>query len=495
MAVLGASGVTGRRVVAYLAALLACLVSLVAVARYPGNRADFVLFLGAFGLLLGSAFPRPRSYGYAFLAAFLFLGFVVKATAHFAFGIALLEPTGDFNASPSAWDASLLPATVGAIGCVAARTLHLLVSHGDGSRELSEPPSRYVSSRSWVLLLTAIFVVVVNLANLAAAFYEIGLRPRLILPAHLNVVMAWLLSTGVAMWVAMMVGWDYRIAKPARGLSVALLEALASSSTLSRSSYLFRLLSYIGPLIEFRRWLFASLSRRLRIAFGIAAVVGFALSLTIVSALRTVTYPGNGATPSNQELPTATTLGGMASRIIRLPATLVDKIPALAGELEGMLIGRWIGIEGTMTVASYPKLGGSLFRESLLDDPSTGEASLYQRMAGSFYQTDAQFNFGTTPGVIAVLYYSGSSLVLFLGLCLITAVLILVELAARRLVQNSFVVSLAGLALANAISQMNFPYLFVVFLFELAGTLLVLGILVHGLPRRRTAPASITIRA
>ena len=87
------------------------------------------------------------------------------------------------------------------------------------------------------------------------------------------------------------------------------------------------------------------------------------------------------------------------------------------------------------------------------------------------------------------------TLVVFLGIALTTAVLILVELAARRLVRNSFVISLAGLALANAISQMNFPYLFVVFLIELSATLIVLGLLEHGIPRGRIVPTRITIRA
>ena len=108
-------------------------------------------------------------------------------------------------------------------------------------------------------------------------------------------------------------------------------------------------------------------------------------------------------------------------------------------------------------------------------------------MAGSYYKTDSQFNFGTTPGVIAVLSYSGSAVLVFVGLSSITALLVLVEVAAKRLVRNPFVVSMAGLILANAISQMNFPYLFVIFLFELSGTLLLLGFLEASRGARRQA--------
>ena len=90
---------------------LGLLVVVIATANYPGNRIAFLLFSGAFLLLIGAAIPQPRIYGYTFLAGFLFLGFQLKALAYFAFGIALLEPTGNFNGTSSAWDASLVPAT------------------------------------------------------------------------------------------------------------------------------------------------------------------------------------------------------------------------------------------------------------------------------------------------------------------------------------------------------------------------------------------------
>jgi len=476
-------------------AFAAVTVVVVAIARYPGTQIDFCFFLAAFVLLVASTAPRPRMYGYTFFAAFLFLGFAVKAVAYFALGVTLLEPTGNFNGTASAWDASLLPATVGALGCVAIRTLHLLARKRFGSLQPHDPPEWYQTARRWLLPSTAALVILLNLANLAAAFYEIGLRPRLILPAHLNAVIAWLLSTGAALWIATMVGWDLRKGRPAGSLSVALLEALASSSTLSRASYLFRLVSYVGPSIESRDRFVAAFSRRVRLAFAVAGIVGFALSLSIVSALRTVTYPSASNETTRPTQPPLLTLPGLGSRTVPLDPKLLEKVPAIVGELKGMLVGRWIGIEGTMTVASYPQLGGSLFRESLLEDPSAGESSLYQRMAGSFYQTDAAFNFGTTPGVIAVFYYSGSSVMVFIGLGFITAVLILVELAANRLVRNPFVVSATGLALANAASQLNFPYLFIVFLFELSATLLLLGLLTHGFQRSRTATARVTIQA
>jgi hypothetical protein len=222
--------------------------------------------------------------------------------------------------------------------------------------------------------------------------------------------------------------------------------------------------------------------------------VGFALSLSIVSAIRSLTYPIAVNTTASEHPPTDAT-SGVSGAIVWIEKAVTTKASPVVRELQGMLIGRWIGIEGTMTVSSYPQLGADLLGQSLREDPSTGETSLYQRMAGSYYKTDSQFNFGTTPGVIAVLYYSGSAVLVFVGLASVTALVILVEVAAKRLVRNPFVVSMAGLILANAISQMNFPYLFVIFVFELSGTLLLLGFLEHGKFRRRPAPATMRVRA
>jgi hypothetical protein len=136
-----------------------------------------------------------------------------------------------------------------------------------------------------------------------------------------------------------------------------------------------------------------------------------------------------------------------------------------------MLIGRWIGIEGTMAVTSYPGRNPALFAASLIENPSAGENSLYQHVAGSPYRTASEFVFLTTPGVVAILYYSGSLLFVFLGMLFLGGLLVVIEVASARLVRSAFVISIAMLALANGIAQMNFPYLFVVLCAQVSVTL------------------------
>jgi hypothetical protein len=105
-----------------------------------------------------------------------------------------------------------------------------------------------------------------------------------------------------------------------------------------------------------------------------------------------------------------------------------------------------------------------------------GESALYQGIAGS-YRTPNGFVFLTTPGAIAVLDYSGSLPAVAVGMAFLTALLISFEIAASRLLGNAFTLSLVAVNLANAIAQMQFPYVFLVFLIEQAVAVAALALI------------------
>src|ERR1700704_2490387 len=96
--------------------------ALPAIGRYTGNTVLFAFFVIANGVMLALALPRPRLYGYAFLALFLFLGFVNKVLAFWTLGVALEEPTGGFTGSGQEWDAALMPSIAAAIALVIVRS-------------------------------------------------------------------------------------------------------------------------------------------------------------------------------------------------------------------------------------------------------------------------------------------------------------------------------------------------------------------------------------
>jgi hypothetical protein len=463
------------------AASLALVIA--ATKRYPGQRPEFILFIVAYVLMALLALPKPRSYGYSFLAGFLFLGFCAKAVAYFALGIALVEPTGAFDGSGRAWDVAVVPATMGSAAVITIRIIHLAVFRTHQRTTLpvwSHSPIWYVNLRIPVLIASGGVLAALTVANLLLAFYQVGVTPKAVLPAHLNVPIEWLFVTGFAMWAATLTGWESQLALNRLGpaLLIPLAEAVASLVTLSRAAYLFRALPYLMVVGDFPAYFRMHLSGRWRSLLLVLMVAGLVVSLVGVAFLRIATYPlvsqvVTGPVPSATPTvivatptPTSGLQGGVSDPRFRF----------VGRELSLLIVGRWIGIEGIMSVSSHAGLGVNLFESALRENPAAGEASIYQHISGSSYQTTSNYVFLTTPGAIGVLYYSGSLIVVFAGMAGLTALLISVEMVASYLLGNAFTVSIVAIALANAVAQMNFPYLFVVLVAEQVVAVLVLGV-------------------
>ncbi|MHB8502278.1 MAG: hypothetical protein ACYDHE_15220 [Candidatus Acidiferrales bacterium] len=493
---LGALGIVGAAWVALVTD---------AARHYPGQRPLFLLFIVAYVLMALLALPRPRLYVYTFLAAFLFLGFCAKAVAYFALAMALVEPTGSFDGSGRDWDAALVPAIVGCASVILIRFVHLITFRRRRGAALAATAPRWYHRRRIPILVASVSgLVALNVVNLLAAFYQIGVSPRVVLPAHLNVPIEWLFVNGLAMWAATLVGWEAGLVSNRLGpaLLIPLAEAVAASSTLSRAAYLFRALPYLLVVEEFPAFFRARLSGRWGALFIVLVPVGLAISLAAVSVLRITVYPlvsqvtpvtVSGATPVPSVPPTAiaTVPAATPAATTGLQGGTADpRLRYVGREIGLLIIGRWIGLEGTMSVSSYPQLSLDLLSRALRENPAAGESSIYQHVSGSSYQTTDKYVFLTTPGAIGVLYYSGSSIVLFVGMALLTSLLFFFEVVASYGLANKFSVSIVAIALANAVAQMDFPYLFFVLIVEQSVAVLALSLMGRGIVRRACAYAT-----
>lgn len=182
---------------------------LAAVRVYPGSTVTYLLFSVAFLLLLFSAFYRQRTYGYTFLAVFLWLGFWLKVSWHLAWGTGFPEPTGQFTGSPSHWDHALLVSTTGALAVLSAR---LVFQFFTGSRQVlrsaeGEPPRWLMAIRAWNWTLFLLAVVAVAIANFHFQIFVIGLKVGTVLPWPLNALITLMLvGGGFAAWISILLG-------------------------------------------------------------------------------------------------------------------------------------------------------------------------------------------------------------------------------------------------------------------------------------------------
>lgn len=431
----------------------AIAVSAAAFARYSGSAFAFILFTFCFLGLALLAIPQPRLYAYTFLAAFLVMGFWAKTLVHTIWALGFLEPVGDFANSAAEWDSALIAMSCAALGLIAARCGHLWYGRSRAAGEaVGAAPSWFALWRKPIWILTVLAVIGVNAANLHFAFFQIGVNPKLLLPMRLHVLASWLVNIGFALWVAALLWWDYKAGheRLGRNLFMPLVEAFFSSvSALSRIIYLVHAVPYWLALWERRTELAATIRRRQIVYFAGCFVLLFAAAVVTVFGLRVQSYP---------LIDRSTGAQGDAN---------VGR--NLARELPQLVVQRWVGLEGVLTVGSIAGRGPQLLVAAITDSPKGGTQSLYQRASKlAPYLTDPRkFTFLTNAGPVAILLFSGSVGVVCLGMALIGFVLILTEEVARRWTGNPFLLAVSGAALANVVSQTTFFYLTLIFLLQL----------------------------
>lgn len=521
-----------------LVPLLALLLTAASAnAGYPGTVVPLFAFHAIFLTMLALTFSARHSYAYTALVAFLTLGFWTKFLLHIALDVRLVESVGAFSGTPAEWDAVMWAATCGALGVVTARLVTvraLRVSSASWQLERSVPPW-FLARRRLIWIATLVVVVVSAALNWYLDIWQIGVGNRRILPLRLNVAVSWWFSMAAAMWLATLVEFDRRTKGLSSGgawLFAPIVEAVTSSTTtLSRGLFVMRMLPYYLVFAVERLRGIRLITLPTFTVLVCATLVGMVVCLSSVSWLRLTIYPrarmaedvpivnagrpvevvevvparpapqaggGRAADSGPREAAGPSAAPGAQATVVPPPAVIVTtggtpsrrQLRLAAREVAGLFVTRWIGLEGVMAVTAYQGRGYPLLVDAIWEDPKLGADSLYQRIAGNPYRRIEGFRFLTLPGVAAVLAYSDSVAIVFAGMVFVTLIAIGTEVVVTRLLNNAFLSSVIAVGLANVIVQMNFPYLFGVFLVELWISVFVLWrVLGTGYPRARTVAA------
>ena len=427
---------------------------------YSGSAAVYYAFNLSFMCLLLLCYPRPRSYAYLFFAVFLFLGFWVKFTVHNVIAYEFIEPTGDFDGQPETWDLALKAASAAAIGVCLPRILQLALAFTP--RFQFQTVSRqniagwYLEWRIWLWAMSFFLIVAFCIWNYKAAFYQIGVDAKVILPLHLNVFVSMLTHSGFIMWVCVLVHVEEQIRHltPIALMLPFWLEGLfVSISALSRSLFIF----HVAPVVAVFWFQSSKYIKRLNLRtvlyIVVFLVIALAASITAVTFGRIETY--------YMEQTSAETYNRKVSNPVDQNELRRFLVHDSFRQVLKLFVDRWVGLEGVLTISAYNHRGIPLLSEAIREDPQRGAESIYQKISASHthYPRHSNHTFLTLPGIAAVLFYSDSIVIVAIGMLLASTILIIMEFIIFRLSQNHFLVAYLGLALANILCQLNFPYL------------------------------------
>lgn len=408
------------------------------MARYSGSWLTYTIFSFVFLVVLISGFYRQLAYGYLFLSVMLWLGFWFKLAIHLLLDYPFIEPVGFFDGSASSWDEVLKVGTLGGAGVLVGRLLFGLgrsPSSLDVQGTLFKVPEWYpaIRNRLWFVLIAV--CIGVAIANVEYGIMQIGLVPRTILLWPINAVIAWLLSTGMALGVVTLLWWDIAVGRNISAVVyVVLLEGFTSTvSLLSRGSYIFHVIPSILALF-YNRKMVVGWSRRNITAVSSAFFVLLAISNPLVNVLRSHYY-------SNEPL--------------RLNEPILSGVAGFAK----FAVDRWIGLEGVMAVSAYPGKNTELFVQGISEQRKVGKVTFYQEICQSSYRFSdvTKFQFASLPGAIGFLYYAGKTWIVVLGMCVLVLVLLVSETLVFRATGNPLVCALWGGMTANFLTQLAFP--------------------------------------
>jgi hypothetical protein len=430
-----------------------CALFISGLRGYEGSKLLYAVFsLVSTGLMISGLF-RSISYSYLFLSLFLWLGLWFKLTANYLlFGFfPFSEPVGNFDGGSQAWDLVLTVATIACAGALAGRWICGMYWREKCTQwSWGQGPKWYPSVRKFAWCSVVAAVLMTAIINMMFGIHQVGISPHTIFIWPANALIAWFLNIGAALLISVLICWDFGLYGRI-GLQVYAILGEAFFSTISifsRGLYLFHTIPPLIPLSSQRSIREEFFARHKIFIYATIFISLFITSIASVSILRDKFYIESKAS-----------LSGAYNADIKKPSEVVV---LKAKEVQSfrlylayqLLIGRWIGIEGLMSITSYEGNDIPLLLDMLKEKRAIGVVTAYQIVSKSGYQAaDPKFQFASMPGIVGFLYYAGSLWLVFLAMTLLVVLMVASEHVILMLTLNPIFCSIYGMMLANFIAQ------------------------------------------
>ena len=389
-----------------------------ALKEYQGQSYVYILFSFVSYLLIYFGFRKNALFFDSFIGVFLWLGFWLKATVRIIFfdGVPLAPHAVEFKSTGTEYDQVLLISTCAFSGIFIASWLRqkYLFIYPDKVDEVCQPGlyNIYIKYRKLVLFLFVLIFVSVAAINLLLGIYQRGEISQTTLPYGLNGVLKWLLLFGLASFSAILLKFEYLVAKKTTFLVafITLLESFFSSISLLSRGMILNLSSLgYGAVRELKLF-----KIKLKVRFFLGCFLGFIFLFG--SSVLTVNYIRVLSSESS-----ITEKPGMESNTEKLTKQRNDLIYLTLQQSKILFVERWVGLEGVMSVSSYPNKGWDLWREAWQEKYSENITSFYDiKLINSHYQYVKNHHYINTPGIIGFLFYPGSYSFLFVCMVLIS---------------------------------------------------------------------------
>lgn len=424
---------------------------------YSGNKLLFILFSISYFMLFFSVFKKNNSYFYIFFAVFIFLGFWFKLVLHLIFKYQYVEPIGKFDWEPVSFDGILWVGIVVSCGIFVAKLIYdyfvrekiVCLFNYDFTNF-----NFYIKYRKYFWLLSITIVLLIVILNMVFGLFQIGLVPKIYLMKPFHALIIWVLPNGFILIILSLLFYDFIILKKEVFKDILILLAISSIlsiSILSRSLYIFQTVPIIFLLILNK----SKISLRKKNYIIIIPTFLFLLLVSLFSVNELRSYYYTDSVKKYEVLNNETNTRNIdLNYFFKINKIIINRVKNM---FWGLFVDRWIGIEGIMSVYSYPEKGYDVFLYALNEKRNIGTVSFYQKVCDSHYQLmdNNKFQFASLPGPGAFFYYTGSLLFVFICMTILVLFGLFCEKLIFRLLKNPFITAWFGCYLASMFSQMG----------------------------------------
>ena len=426
--------------------------------NYSGNKFNYLLFSIISNFLIYFAFRRNSIFFETFFSLLLWLGFWFKFSCTILLQEGLFgEEVGSFDYSLFSFDKSLIVSQVGIISFILSGYLRefFIFNYPQKIKYNFKKVNFFIKNRIKIWILFIIIFIMINFLNYYFKIYQKGLLPIYDINFFVSGIFKWLLLFGLTSISSLLIFYEINTFKfffISSSLIIFSETFLTSLSMLSRGMIFNALALAFGIYIFSKKInITSNLKYHFKSFFIIIAL--FYISVNYVNYIRANYFYVGKSTEFTKD------------KQSQENAKKKFNLTQLNSEIIYLAVNRWVGIDGVMAVVSKTeKLKTKLLIDSLKEKKNTKEANFYERnfniktidYSNQLYKNYVKGNI--LPGIIGYLFYSGSLLLLFISIFILTITSSLIEYAAFKLSYNNLIFS-ALIGQVIAFRFIHFGYL------------------------------------
>ncbi len=418
------------------------------VQNYSSNKFNYLSFSIISNFLIFFAIRKNAVFFETFFSLFLWLGFWFKFTCTIVFTDGVFrEGVGTFNYSKESFDEVLFVCQIGILSFIVSGYFRELFLFKYPKRinfqNIKENFFSFGRKKIWWFFI--IFYISIAFLNFYFKIYQKGLLPIYDINFIISGIFKWLLLFGLSAFSATLIFYEFNFYKKFFFLSALLIiiETFFTSFSMLSRGMIFNAFALMYGIYKFSNKIESPNHYSYYLKSLAIILVLFYISVSSVNYIRANYFYVGKSVDFVLDLDLDKENKKTQTEIPKKYASSKE----INSEILYLIINRWVGVDGIMAVTSKKDLLSLKFLFSSFSERATKDTptfyeltfGLEENMPTNELYENVKGN--TLPGILAFLYYSGSYLVLFIGIFILSIIASCIEFVSFKLSSNNLIFS------------------------------------------------------